>query len=150
MFGQNHSFCDVCGRQFVNQNLRIVGGIDATPNSWPSIGFLVFHYRPTFSFQGSLYTLQLSPSICGSTLIDRNTVLTAAHCYKKSHFVRQFGITLDFESDPNFPSNAYKVYLGLHSITGLLEGTANLTGVTIVSVTKFKMVMPILKISYLI
>ncbi|RNA20776.1 serine protease 27-like, partial [Brachionus plicatilis] len=138
MFGQNFSFCDVCGRQFADANVKIVGGVDANRNSWPSIGLLVFDYTTTYNFQGTMYRISRQ-SYCGSTLIDRNTVLTAAHCYISSIFVQQIGVTINLEDDPNFPANAFKVYLGLHSIQGVFDGTADLTGVTVVPVTKFTM-----------
>jgi secreted trypsin-like serine protease len=53
-----------CGRQSVTPtNQRIVGGVEAIPNSWPWT-----------------VSLQLRDHFCGGTLIDTRHVLTAAHC----------------------------------------------------------------------
>ncbi len=53
-----------CGRQSITPSIqRIVGGVEAIPNSWPWI-----------------VSLQLGDHICGGTLIDTRHVLTAAHC----------------------------------------------------------------------
>ena len=53
-----------CGRQSITPTTqRIVGGVEAIPNSWPWI-----------------VSLQLRDHFCGGTLIDTRHVLTAAHC----------------------------------------------------------------------
>ncbi len=53
-----------CGRQSITPSTqRIVGGVEAIPNSWPWI-----------------VSLQLRDHMCGGTLIDSRHVLTAAHC----------------------------------------------------------------------
>ncbi|CAF0854555.1 unnamed protein product [Rotaria sp. Silwood1] len=53
-----------CGRQSITpSSQRIVGGVEATPHSWPWI-----------------VSLQLRDHFCGGTLIDTRHVLTAAHC----------------------------------------------------------------------
>lgn len=53
-----------CGRQVVTpSSQRIVGGVEATPHSWPWI-----------------VSLQMRDHFCGGTLIDSRHVLTAAHC----------------------------------------------------------------------
>ena len=57
-----------CGRQSITPSTqRIVGGIEAIPNSWPWI-----------------VSLQLRDHFCGGTLIDTHHVLTAAHCLKSA------------------------------------------------------------------
>lgn len=55
---------NTCGRQSILPSTqRIVGGVEATPNSWPWI-----------------VSLQVRDHFCGGTLIDTRHVLTAAHC----------------------------------------------------------------------
>jgi secreted trypsin-like serine protease len=64
-FGQN---CEIeCGVTFFDQNQKIVGGVNATENSWPAQVFL------SACFDGRC-------GLCGGTLIDPKTVLTASHC----------------------------------------------------------------------
>lgn len=70
--------------------MKIVGGKDARPNSWPAMAFLKINVN------GGYY-------MCGGTLIDRKTVLTAAHCLTKDSTV--------------------SVYLGLHDIKDIEEGS---------------------------
>jgi secreted trypsin-like serine protease len=57
-----------CGRSFYNNNIenKIIGGVDAVPHSWPSIVAL-------FSKDSTGWS-----HLCGGTLIDNKTVLTAA------------------------------------------------------------------------
>jgi hypothetical protein len=53
-----------CGRQAITPSaVRIVGGVEAVPNSWPWI-----------------VSLRMNDHFCGGTLIDSRHVLTAAHC----------------------------------------------------------------------
>ena len=47
-----------------NPTDRIVGGVEAKPNSWPWIARLIIDQQ--FG--------------CGGTIIDEKTILTAAHC----------------------------------------------------------------------
>ncbi len=65
-----------------------MGGTAAMPNSWPA--------------QAMIYGCDSNDcSLCGGTLIDEQTVLTAGHCISKSSSV------------------TYDVYLGLHDTSTL-------------------------------
>ena len=56
-----------CGLSFFEQNLKIFGGTVAVANSWPAQAFL-----RTCDGDSCL--------LCGATLVDLTTVITAAHC----------------------------------------------------------------------
>ena len=95
-----------CGSTSFTQNVKIVGGIPAVANSWPAQILLYTEYTGyiyTGIYAGSTPTLD---GICGGTLLDAYTVLTAAHC-----------IT------PLNPSQ-YTVYVGAHNINFLSAGTS--------------------------
>ena len=63
-------FCfQECGITYYQNNVKIVGGVVATENSWPAQA-----YVKSCALPGLCY-------LCGGTLIDLSTVLTAAHCF---------------------------------------------------------------------
>jgi hypothetical protein len=57
--------------------LKIVGGQEATPHSWPSIVLLIFLYKFDVIIDRVEYTdfIELS---CGGTIISKNEIITAA------------------------------------------------------------------------
>ena len=67
---------------FSAQNLdmtRIIGGIVATPHSWPASAIVIFNYSALIRSQNSEPYIVYYMASCGGTLIDRHTVLTAGH-----------------------------------------------------------------------
>lgn len=97
----------VCGNTSFNQNVRIVGGIPAVPNSWPAQIQLLFTLTGTLS--GKTYQ---SSGYCGGTLINRYTVLTAAHCLPSSFEVTLFGQTYTVNVTNIHDPTKYTVYVG--------------------------------------
>lgn len=126
-YGYTGSYCDECGLAFNSPNVKIVGGIEAKIASWPSVVFIYFSYTFTYESAGRNYS-HTSTNTCGGTLIDRQTVLTAASCYN-DYVSYQDGVE-DEQIIPVTPNSfhstvesAYKVYLGLHNTVLVDIGT---------------------------
>uniref|UniRef100_A0A8C8FT40 Peptidase S1 domain-containing protein n=1 Tax=Oncorhynchus tshawytscha TaxID=74940 RepID=A0A8C8FT40_ONCTS len=82
----SHSQLDVCGTSPLNT--RIVGGQDAPPGSWP--------WQASLQKSGSHF--------CGGSLINKEWVLTAAHCFPSistSNLVVYLGRQSQQDSNPN-------------------------------------------------
>jgi len=117
-FGYNGDKCDECGLVYYTQNARIIGGVQAVENSWPSLVYLRFSYTKTINIAGGRTATYTFGSSCGGTIIDRKTILTAAHCivntvsYKDVYGNQQ---TTPVETNTNNPTLAsmYSVYTGL-------------------------------------
>ncbi|CAF0835420.1 unnamed protein product [Brachionus calyciflorus] len=119
-YGYNGPDCDECGIQSVWSNPRIIGGSVAKPHSWPSLSLIFFNYKVRVNKPSMILEFQ---AICGGSLIDFSTVLTAAHCFQK--FVYSNQTDKFYEVTPNefYPSleSMYTVYLGVHVITNIID-----------------------------
>jgi hypothetical protein len=69
--GYQGADCDECGKVFATQNVKIVGGVSATANSWPSIAYVTFKYKQTYRLPTGVSVVYNSGSSCGGTLIDK-------------------------------------------------------------------------------
>ncbi|RNA00710.1 proclotting enzyme-like [Brachionus plicatilis] len=114
------SSCEECGVSFKIPNVKIVGGIIAEKHSWPSMAFVLFNY--TFSAGASVITRK---KFCGGTLINRYTILTAAHCFvtQVSYFNFINEIVRDVRVNQFHPTyqSMYTVYLGMHNLSGIFD-----------------------------
>ena len=111
-----------CGISYNAPNARIVGGITAVSNSWPSIALIKFSYKRDILLNGRTYTYTFAAS-CGGTLISSNVILTASHCIQKS--VRLSGQSYPVTTNQYHPTlgSMYKAYLGLQDKSDLNAAT---------------------------
>lgn len=132
-----------CGLSFEEINVRIVGGIEALPKSWPSIAMIVFNYTFDFSYMGRPNKKTVY-STCGGTLIDSGRVLTAAHCFVLDVSFLFNGTNIPIRVRPNryHPtySTMYTVYLGLHNLSLVMKDPSNIFPAVAVPIKNFKMV----------
>lgn len=112
-----------CGVIYGSNNYnRIVGGQESTSHTWPSMALVIFRYSAYIDINGVTYKIS-SSSLCGGTLIDKSTILSAAHCIKSSidytHNGNTYTYSLKYNS--NYPSleSMYTIYLGVHDRSDL-------------------------------
>ncbi|XP_067472302.1 serine protease 27-like [Thunnus thynnus] len=84
---ESHSQLDVCGRPALN--IRIVGGQAASEGSWP--------WQVSLQRSGSHF--------CGGSLINKEWVLTAAHCFKSTS-TAGLAVLLGLQSQEGSNTNA--------------------------------------------
>ena len=58
-----------CGITFNNPNVRIIGGVESIPNSFPSMAFLEYRYKLDVTLENNTKTTVKYLSSCGGTLI---------------------------------------------------------------------------------
>jgi V8-like Glu-specific endopeptidase len=120
--------------------IRIVGGTTAVAHSWPSIAYILFNYQAVITIGGVNRSISES-SLCGGTLLDLTTVLTAAHCIVNTISYTYNGQTYDYNVVTNkfYPTfgSMYTVYLGIQDRTNLYSTGSQAKSVsTVIKVTK--------------
>ena len=115
----NNFFLKECGLFYKTPNVRIIGGVEAVPDSWPSMAYI------TLDYEYSAYLVDIDEIVngkvslrCAGTLIDRQTVLTASHCVSNKTSFTYKGKTYSLNIEPNemYPNieSTISVYLGVH------------------------------------
>ncbi|CAF1021331.1 unnamed protein product [Brachionus calyciflorus] len=124
--GATNSNCYECGQFFIAPNVRIVGGKEAIRHGWPSMAFVHFNYTfDSIDPKTKKSRLEVSSSLCGGTLLDRKTVITAAHCILKEVFSSNDDSSYKVTANKYHKKaeHAYKLYFGVHDINNVLKHT---------------------------
>ena len=84
-----------------NNLARIAGGKDSSPHSWPSAALIRFAYETVIEVDSQIKKSVWKDS-CGGVLLDRLTVITAAHVKiifsNCTHKIRSHKISLSLEN----------------------------------------------------
>ena len=110
-----------CGISFSTPNIRIVGGLRATPHSWPAQVLIVFNYKGDFKLTSDNIPQTISQQFfCGGTLISTIAILTAAHCVQTNFDYYFNGQIINLPIQPNKYYNTwnsmFSVYIGIDNI----------------------------------
>jgi hypothetical protein len=136
----NGEYCDECGVTFATQNTessldaskslfinrteiesKIIGGSIATQNSWPAQVLILLNYKGNVRLPYSDEVLLLNQTYqCGGTLIDRRTIITAAHCISDTIKFEYDGSNYQIALEPtayySTIESMFKVYLGVYDV----------------------------------
>lgn len=116
------SVCDECGIIHDEPNVRIAGGIPVANNSWPASVYFVLDYINYITINGSWVYINRRQA-CGAVLINRRTIITAAHCIiEKIDFVHNgvpYSIKVELNRYRSSWSEMYRVFIDSHNVAGL-------------------------------
>ncbi|RNA16476.1 serine protease 27-like [Brachionus plicatilis] len=117
-YGKLNGVCIECGVTYSSS--KIVGGQNAGYSSWPSIVYIQFKYY--YLSSGNTYSISTS---CAGTLVNQDTVVTAAHCYN-TELQLSDGSTLTVSPNSYHATyeSMYTVYLGLYDKSDLSSGVS--------------------------
>ena len=142
LYATNNYLIKECGLSN-NVNVKVLGGSIANPRSWPSLAKIDFNYKFDYVNNGITYMHAFS-SICGSTVINRNTVLTSSQCLPKKVDVDISGTIYSFLIRTNnyYPTyeSMFKVSAGFQGVLTNLNEKALIFRQTNVSISSFNMV----------
>lgn len=123
--GNGRSHCVECGISYVKPNLqRVVGGKDSLVSSWPFAVYIIQTYQGKYEIKGSTRLINYS-WVCGGTILNQRTILTAAHCIQDKFFQYEDDqgdfLTLEIKWNQWYSNveSTLQVYAGIHDIRNL-------------------------------
>lgn len=118
--GNGKSHCTECGISYVKPNLhRVVGGKDSLVSSWPFAVYIVQSYRGKYEIKGTDRIINYS-WICGGTILNQRTILTAAHCIQDNFFQYEdeqgdfYTLEIKWNQWYSNVESTLRVYAGIH------------------------------------
>lgn len=90
--------------------MRIIGGIEAEPHSWPFHVLVLRINQKIFKYGNRSKVMFEEYYTCGGSLINKHTIITAGHCvydHKQNDFIRKNRI---------YYKTIFKVFVGFHEI----------------------------------
>ena len=111
--------------------LLVARGRRARPNQWPYLVYIVLKYKePSMKRRDGTFSYhKIFETSCGATLIDRQTLLTAAHCFPQEfeYFDEKNSRWYPYRTSINSIVPGYSVYLGIHTLKDIETVEANST-----------------------
>ncbi|CAF0917143.1 unnamed protein product [Brachionus calyciflorus] len=108
--GNGYTECDECGLSFYKQNVRIIGGKDSEPHSWPFHVLILRQVFRVFKYSNRTKISLEDYFSCGGSIINKHTILTAAHCvydHRPNNFTSNNRISYKTE---------FRIFIGWHDI----------------------------------
>lgn len=111
--------------------LLVSHGKRARLNQWPYLVYIVLKYKePSIKRRDGTFSYnKIFETSCGATLIDRQTLLTAAHCFPQEfeYYDEKNSRWYPYRASINSILTGYSVYLGIHSLKDIESVEANST-----------------------
>ncbi len=123
-----------CGKSYNQPNVRILGGLNASLNSWPATVFIEQNYKGLISKYSINDTIVIGTIPCAGTIIDDYTIITRAECiqttftyYDQGKIYNLFGVSTFY---PTLES-MFDIYAGVNDISTLNRTSANVVKLSV-------------------
>ena len=106
-----------CGKTYNQPNVRIIGGSPAVPYSWPAQVLIRQNFKGFIEISNFQYIITGS-LLCAGTLIDEDTIITAANCVRTNITYSGYQINSISTFYPTLES-MFMIYVGAYNLSAL-------------------------------